>query len=157
MCTLSLLPDDMLDDGVIGPTLGLECAGRIAQIGSSVKHLNVGDLVLAFAEAAFSTHVTVPATRVAKLPADVSCEAAATIPIAFLTTYYSLVTLAKLRRGDWVLIHGGAGAIGMAAIQIARWRGARIIVTAGSRAKRDLLTSLGVRDVFELAIDHFCR
>jgi phthiocerol/phenolphthiocerol synthesis type-I polyketide synthase C len=149
MWTLSLLPDDMLDDGVIGPTLGLECAGRVARVGPSVKHLKVGDRVLAFAVAAFSTHVTVPATRVAKLPADMSCEAAATIPVAFLTTYYSLVTLAKLKRDEWVLIHGGAGAIGMAAIQIARWRGARIIVTAGSRAKRDLLTALGVRYVFD--------
>jgi phthiocerol/phenolphthiocerol synthesis type-I polyketide synthase C len=149
MWSLSLLPDDMLDDGAIGPTLGLECSGFVSQVGSSITHLKVGDPVLAFAVAAFSTHVTVPATQVAKLPAGTSCEAAATIPVAFLTTYYSLVTLAKLRRGEWVLIHGGAGAVGMAAIQIAQWRGAQIIVTAGSRAKRALLEALGVRHVFD--------
>src|SRR6185312_239466 len=59
------------------------------------------------------------------------------------------VTLAKLSRREWVLIHGGAGAVGMAAIQIAQSRGARIIASAGSRAKRDLLRSLGVPHVLD--------
>src|SRR5262249_55291189 len=58
--------------------------------------------------------------------------------------YYSLVTLARLKRGEWVLIHGGAGGVGMAAIQIALARKARVIATAGSSAKRDLLKTLGV-------------
>jgi acyl transferase domain-containing protein/NADPH:quinone reductase-like Zn-dependent oxidoreductase/short-subunit dehydrogenase/acyl carrier protein len=149
MWTLSLLPDDMLEDGFSGPTLGLECAGRISQVGPSVKDLNVGDRVVSFAASAFSTHVIVPAAQAAKLPADMPCEGAATIPVAFLTSYYSLATLAKLKRGEWVLIHGGAGAVGMAAIQIARARGAKVIVTAGSPAKRGLIKALGVRHVLD--------
>jgi len=149
MWTLALIPDDMLEDGFTGPTLGLECGGQIVRVGSSVKDLKVGDRVAAFAASAFSTHVTVPAAQVVKLPADISSEDAATIPVAFLTAHYSLITLAKLKRKEWVLIHGGAGGVGMAAIQIAQSRGARIIATAGSQGKRDLLKALGVRHVLD--------
>jgi len=84
-----------------------------------------------------------------KLPDTISCLAAATIPVAFFTAYYALVTVAKLARREWVLIHGGAGAVGMAAIQVAQARGARIIATAGSPAKRDLLGALGVPHVLD--------
>src|SRR4029079_18070830 len=130
--------------GFTGPTLGLECAGRVLQVGANVKNLKIGDHVVALAPSAFSSHVVIPALMAAKVPNGLSSEAAATIPVAFLTAYYSLVRLARLRRGEWVLIHGGAGAVGMAAIQIAHWRGAQVIATAGSKAKRDLLKALGV-------------
>ena len=155
MWTLSLLPDDMLEDGFTGPTLGLECAGRVAQVGSSVKGFQPGDRVVALAASAFSTHVTVPAAQAAKLPDGMSAAGATTIPVAFLTAYYSLVTLARLRRGEWVLIHGGAGGVGMAAIQIAASRGAQVIATAGSRAKRDLLKAFGVAHVLDSRSNSF--
>ena len=149
MWMLSLLPDDMLEDGFTGPALGLECAGRVARVGSAVTGLKPGDPVLALAASAFATHTVVPAARVAKIPQGMSLEAAATIPVAFLTAYYALIKLAHLDRGETVLIHGGAGAVGMAAIQIARWRGARIIATAGSPAKRSLLRAMGVDYVLD--------
>jgi hypothetical protein len=63
----------------------------------------------------------------ARLPDGLTPEAATTIPVAFFTAWYSLVTLAGLRRGEWVLIHGGAGGVGLAAIQIAQRAGAQII------------------------------
>jgi phthiocerol/phenolphthiocerol synthesis type-I polyketide synthase C len=149
MWSLGMLPDDMLEDGFSGPTLGLECAGRVSQVGSSVKDFSVGDRVVTFAASAFSTHVIVPSAQAAKLPAEMPFESAATIPVAFLTAYYSLISLAQLKRGEWVLIHGGAGAVGMAAIQIALARGAKVIATAGSRAKRGLVHALGVRHVLD--------
>jgi NADPH:quinone reductase-like Zn-dependent oxidoreductase len=105
--------------------------------------------VSALASSAFATHVTVPAALAAKLPDALSFEAGATIPVAFLTAYYALVWQARLERGEWVLIHGGAGAVGMAAIQIAQARGAQIIATAGSQAKRDLLRGLDVAHVLD--------
>lgn len=154
MWMLSLLPDDMLEDGFTGPTLGLECAGRVVRVGSAVTGLKPGDPVLALAASAFATHTVVPAARVAKVPQGMSLEAAATIPVAFLTAYYALIKLAHLDRGETVLIHGGAGAVGMAAIQIAQWRGARIIATAGSPAKRSLLRALGVDHVLDSAPRH---
>jgi len=149
MFSLSLLPEDMLEDGFSGPTLGLECAGRIARIGAGVKNFKVGDRVMAFAASSFATHVTVESGQAVKIPDAMPLEAAATIPVAFFTAYYSLVTQAGLRRREWVLIHGGAGAVGLAAIQIAQSRGARIIATAGSPAKRELLRSLGVAHVLD--------
>src|SRR5262249_27983353 len=146
---LSMLPDDMLEDGFTGPTLGLECAGRIIRVGSSVKNLEVGDRVVAFAASAFATHVTIPALHAVKLSPNLSFEDAATIPVAFMTAYYSLITLADLKKDEWVLIHGAAGGIGMAAIQVGQSVGARIIATAGSPAKRDLLRALGVQHVLD--------
>ncbi len=149
MWTLGLLPDDILEDGYTGPTLGLECAGEITQTGGSVTGLKPGDRVVTFAPSAFSTHVTLPASQVIKIPASMTYEAAATIPVAFLTAYYSLITLAKLRRQQWVLIHAAAGGVGMAAIQIAKICGARIIATAGSEAKRDMLRAIGIEYVLD--------
>jgi len=71
------------------------------------------------------------------------------VPVAFSTAYYGLVTLAHLSRGEWVLIHGGAGGVGLAALQIALARGARVIATAGSEERRDLLTILGAHEVLD--------
>jgi NAD(P)-dependent dehydrogenase (short-subunit alcohol dehydrogenase family) len=93
--------------------------------------------------------VTIKSGQAVKLPEGMTCESAATIPVAFFTAYYSLITQANLSRREWVLIHGGAGAVGMAAIQIAQARKARVIATAGSPAKRDLLRAMGVEHVLD--------
>jgi len=149
MWMLSLLPDDMVEQDAAGPTLGFECAGEVIRVGSKVRRLRCGDRVTGFAAGAFASHVTVAADQVTKLPRTMSFESGATIPVAFMTAYYSLVTQARLRDGEWVLIHGGAGGVGMAAIQIALLRKARVIATAGSKAKRDLLTLMGVHHVLD--------
>jgi len=149
MWGLGLLPDEILENGFAGPTLGLECAGTITAVGPGVRSVKAGDRVIAFAAGAFATHVTVPQVAVAALPGGISADAAATIPVAFLTAYYGLVTCGRLAQGEWVLIHGGAGGVGLAAVQIARWRGARVIATAGSAEKRALLRMLGAEHVFD--------
>ena len=157
MWSMSLLPDDILEDGFAGATLGLECSGRVVRVGAAVSKFKEGDQVVALAASAFATHVTVVADAVAKVPDGMTCESAATIPVAFMTAYYSLIVLARLKRGEWVLIHGGAGGVGLAAIQIAQYRGARIIATAGSSAKRDLLSALGVQHVLDSRSTAFVR
>jgi NADPH:quinone reductase-like Zn-dependent oxidoreductase len=149
MWALGLLPEEILEDGFAGATLGLECAGRVLRVGAGVNEFQAGDRVLAFARSAFATHVCVPAAVVARIPEGVATETAATIPVAFLTAYYGLISLARLRRGEWVLIHGGAGGVGLAALDIARWRGARVIATAGSPEKRDLVRALGAEHVLD--------
>ena len=101
---------------------------------------------------AFSTYVTVDADHAALLPSAVSCESAATVPVAFLTAYYGLIACSDVKAGEWVLIHGGAGGVGMAALQIAQWRRARVIVTAGAQEKRDLMIALGAEYAFEFAV-----
>ena len=149
MWALSILPDEMLEDGFAGPTLGLEFSGRVTEVGSSVEHLKVGDEVVGLCGGAFATHVVVDVEHVAKVPEPLPCESAATVPVSFLTAYYALITCADLKRDEWVLIHGGAGGVGLAALQIARWRGARAIVTAGSQEKRALTRAFGAEHAFD--------
>ncbi len=147
MWSLGLLPAEALESGFAGPTIGMECAGVVTRIGAGVSRLSAGERCVAFAPAAFAQHVVVPEFAVAKLPEGIGAEAAATIPVAFLTAYYSLKHLARLSAGETVLIHGGAGGVGLAAIQIVKWLGATPIATAGSPEKRALLQMLGVEHV----------
>lgn len=143
MWNLGLLPAEALEDGYAGAQLGMECTGMVSAVGPEVEGLAVGDPVVAFVSGGFASHVVAPAFAVSPLPAGLSLEAAATLPVAFMTAYYSLVHLAGLKRGETVLVHGGAGAVGLAALQVARFCGARLIATAGSEEKRALLRDLG--------------
>ena len=143
MWNLGLLPEEVLEDGYAGAQLGMECTGTISAVGPEVDGLSIGDRVVAFVSGGFASHVVAPAFAVSPLPAGLTFEAAATLPVAFLTTYYALVHLAGLKRGETVLVHGGAGAVGLAAMQVARHCGARLIATAGSEEKRALLRDLG--------------
>ncbi|MCC6172910.1 MAG: SDR family NAD(P)-dependent oxidoreductase [Gammaproteobacteria bacterium] len=134
-------------DGV-GP-LGLECAGRVLRVGSGVADLQPGDAVLAIARDCLASHVTVDARLVRRVPAALSLAQAAAVPVAFATAHHALVDLARLQPGERVLIHAAAGGVGLAAIQIARSRGAEIYATAGSPEKRALVASLGARHVMD--------
>ncbi|MCW5744746.1 MAG: SDR family NAD(P)-dependent oxidoreductase [Alphaproteobacteria bacterium] len=149
MWSLGLLPDEALENGFTGPAIGMECAGVVRAVGSGVDNLRIGDRVVAFAGNAFASRVTVGRQTVARIPDGVSSEAAATLPVAFLTAYYALVHLARLEAGETVLIHGGAGGVGLAALQIAKLRGAKVIATAGSPDRRALLRELGADHVFD--------
>jgi phthiocerol/phenolphthiocerol synthesis type-I polyketide synthase C len=149
MYTLGMLADEALENGFSGPGLGLECAGRITATGSGVTRRAVGDRVLGFAPASFSTRVHTPENAVAVIPEGMSMTTAASIPTVFFTAWYALHELARLESGERVLIHGGAGGVGIAAIQIAQHLGARIFATAGSPRKRDFLRLLGVTHIYD--------
>src|SRR5581483_1043255 len=129
-----------------GP-LGGECAGKIAAIGAGVTGLREGDEVVTMAPGCHDGFVLSDARLVARKAASLSFEEAITLPISFLTAGYALEHLAQIRRGDRILIHSGAGGVGLAAIQIAQRAGAEIFATAGSDAKRGYLKSLGVPHV----------
>lgn len=149
MFAMGLLPDDMLEQGFAGATLGFECAGTVIRTGDGVTAFQPGDKVMTFAAGGFATHVTVPAAIAMRVPERVPLDAAASVPVAFLTAWYALCELAKLRAREWVLIHGAAGAVGLAAMQIARLKGARIVATAGSKDKRALAKLMGADLVFD--------
>ncbi len=149
MWALGLLPEEALEDGFAGATLGMECSGVITRVGRAVTRVAPGSRVIAFAPACFSTHVVVAEKALAPVPSTVDMEAAATIPVTFLTAWYALVELARLEEGETVVIHGGAGGVGLAALQIALSRGARVIATAGSNEKRRLLAMLGATHVLD--------
>jgi acyl transferase domain-containing protein/acyl-CoA synthetase (AMP-forming)/AMP-acid ligase II/NADPH:quinone reductase-like Zn-dependent oxidoreductase/acyl carrier protein len=128
---------------------GAECSGTISAIGDAVTDLQVGDEVLAVANASFSAFTTADARAVVPKPPTFSFGQAATIPIAFLTAYYSLHHLAKLSRGERVLIHAAAGGVGLAAVQLAQLAGAEIFATAGSPEKRAYLKSMRVPHILD--------
>lgn len=149
MWAMGLLPDEALLHGFAGPGLGFECAGIVTAVGPGVHDFQSGDRVMAVASTCLATHAVTAAFATLKMPDDMSFADGATIPVAYLTVAYALGTLGQLRAGERVLIHGGAGAVGLAAIQYARNRGAVIFATAGSDAKRALLRSLGVDHVLD--------
>ena len=129
-----------------GP-LGGEFAGRVVGVGEGVEGVVEGDELLGLASATFSTHVVTSPELTCRRPRGLTPEEAATIPIVFLTALYALDRLARLKKGERVLVHAGAGGVGMAAIQLARRIGAEVYATAGSDRKRGLLRSMGVDNV----------
>ncbi|HTI82343.1 MAG TPA: SDR family NAD(P)-dependent oxidoreductase [Acetobacteraceae bacterium] len=149
MWSLGVLPDEALLDGFAGATLGMECAGTVLEVGPDVTALRPGDRVMALAPAALATHTTTRAAACLPLPAGMDFAAAATMPVAFMTVCHALGDLARLAEGETVLIHAAAGGVGLAAIQYATHRGAKVIVTAGSEVKRTFLRMLGVSHVFD--------
>jgi acyl transferase domain-containing protein/NADPH:quinone reductase-like Zn-dependent oxidoreductase/acyl carrier protein len=148
MLATGLLDDDVLDDGLAGAVFGFECAGRVVRAGGAVTTLQPGDAVMGFGRQSFATHTTADARVFTKLPDGMAIEAGTTIPVAFLTAWYGLVHLAQLRAGETVLIHGAAGGVGIAAMQIARARGARIVATVSSPDKRALAQLFGADLIF---------
>lgn len=128
---------------------GNECAGRIVAIGEGVHHLQVGDDVVAIAEACFSSYAIAQATLTARKPDSFTYAEAAAIPIVYLTAYYALMHLGHLQAGERVLIHAAAGGVGLAAVHLALKAGAEIYATAGSEEKRAYLRSLGVQHVMD--------
>lgn len=149
MVGMGLLDENLLAGGMSAGVLGFECAGRVTRLGPCVKELAVGDRVMGFAAEAFASHVTSRAESFCKVPGSLSLEAAATIPVAFATAWFALMEVARLRAGEVVLIHGAVGGVGLAAMQIARLVGARVIATAGSEERRQLALTLGAEAAYD--------
>jgi NADPH:quinone reductase-like Zn-dependent oxidoreductase len=97
---------------------------------------------------AYAQYVVAPVDRVAKKPAKISYEEAAGIPVVGETAYRALHEVAKLQKGQRILIHGGAGGVGSAGVQIAKAQGAYVIATASSR-NHDFLRSIGADEVID--------
>ncbi len=149
MLATGMLPPDAEVPLPGGPALGLEYAGEVTAVGHGVTGYAPGDRVYGLAPRSLASHVRVRPESVGRTPAAMSHEQAATLPVVFLTVHYALARLAHLRPGETLLVHGGAGGVGLAALQYARHLGARVIATAGTPAKRDLLRALGVTHVFD--------
>ena len=127
--------------------LGFECAGLVTAVGAAVTGLCVGDPVMALADGAFASFVTVSADQVFLMPVGLSFAEAATIPMAFLTAYQGLYQCAQVKTGERVLIHAAAGGVGQAAVQLAQAAGATVFCTA-SPGKWDFLAQQGVQHVY---------
>lgn len=134
---------------------GLECAGTVTAVGPAVTALVPGDRVMAVSAGCFGSHVLARADRVVPIPDQMAFAEAATLPVVLVTVQHSLQHLARLDAGETLLVHGAAGGVGLAALQFARQVGARVIATAGTPAKRDLLRLLGVEHVLDSRSLHF--
>ncbi|KFY44312.1 hypothetical protein V494_01542 [Pseudogymnoascus sp. VKM F-4513 (FW-928)] len=144
--------------------LGDECAGIVLRVGKDVDptEFQVGDRVVALrpGQGAHATVVRNPASWCHKLNSDMPFSIAAALPCILVTAYYSFVDIARLTKGETVLIHAAAGGVGQMAIQVAQMLGANIIATVGSQPKRDLLIEkFGLRDdqIFNSRDDSFVR
>jgi acyl transferase domain-containing protein/NADPH:quinone reductase-like Zn-dependent oxidoreductase len=125
--------------------LGGEIAGVVTQVGDGVEHLHAGDRVFGLVSGGLASRVIGPAMLLKPIPAGLGFAEAATIAVAFATALAAF-ELAELKAGERVLIHAGAGGVGLAAIQLARTMGAEVYATA-SAPKQAYVRSLGVRQV----------
>ncbi len=143
MKALGMYPREAVDINKLGD----ECVGRISRIGAGVSGFAVGERVVAFASGCFASHAVTYSACAMHLPEWISNEEGATLLVSYATAYHSLYTLAHMTKGERVLIHAGAGGVGLAAIQLALDAGVEIFATAGSQLKREFLSSLGVHHV----------
>ena len=125
--------------------LGTEAAGTVIAVGRELAGYTIGDRVFTRTTLAGcqAEQVRVPVDEALPMPASLSFVEAASIPVAFLTAYHMLKTLAPLRAGETVLVQAAASGVGTAAVQLARAWGAKVLATASTEAKLDLVRTLG--------------
>jgi acyl transferase domain-containing protein/NADPH:quinone reductase-like Zn-dependent oxidoreductase len=126
-------------------TCQLECAGTVERIGAEVTDFAVGDRVVAMAPTHFQTYQTLPQWACHRLENGESFDICATLPVVYATALYALHHRAKIQKGESVLIHSGAGGVGIAAIQIAKLAGAEVFTTVSTEEKKQyLIDTLGI-------------
>jgi NADPH2:quinone reductase len=124
--------------------VGYQCAGTIIEIGSRVKNLKVGQAVVAISPSgSHAEFVAAPAAQTWLVPDGLDLDVAAAVPVAWGTANECLFAFGNLKAGESVLIHAGAGALGLAAIQLAKRAGARVFTTASSEVRLDRLRKFG--------------
>ncbi|WP_027108218.1 NADP-dependent oxidoreductase [Lacticigenium naphthae] len=140
--------------------LGWDVSGIISEIGNEVIGWKVGDRVFARPETTrfgtYAEYTIVDQSLLAKIPENISFEEAAAVPLAGLTAWQGLFNYGKLKEGETVLVHAGAGGVGTYAIQLAKSVGAKVITTA-SQKNHDLLFGLGADQVIDYKTDNFAE
>lgn len=162
---------------------GSDASGVVAEVGSGVDFIKPGDKVLispgiscghcamclggrdnicptyhvlgTAEDGTYAEFVKIPALNAVAIPAGMDFNEAAAVPLVFLTAWHMLVTLAGLRSGETVLVHGAGSGVGSAAIQIAKLLGARVFTTAGSEEKLAKAKELGAEELIDHARKDF--
>jgi len=136
--------------------VGYLSAGTVAAVGGGVEGRSVGDRVVTLSAAgSHASRRAAPAMATWPIPDGLDAAPAACVPVAFGTAYECLFTAANLAEGQTVLVHAGAGGVGMAAIQLAKQAGATVISTASSDEKLERLRPLGLDHGINYAADSF--
>jgi len=125
-------------------TPGMEAAGTVSEIGAGASGFSVGDRVMALTgTAAFAEEVVVDAGRVYKISKAMDCATAAAFPVTYGTSHGALDWRAHLKAGEWLLIHGAAGGVGLTAVEIGKVMGAKVIACAGGPEKLEIARQHG--------------
>ncbi|HEX7644788.1 MAG TPA: NADPH:quinone oxidoreductase family protein [Burkholderiaceae bacterium] len=125
-------------------TPGSELAGIVTAVGEGVSHLKAGDKVIAFAgQGAFAQEIAVPAASVMPMPPGMDFDTAAAVTLTYGTSHHAVVDRAQLKAGETMLVLGAAGGVGLAAIEIGKALGARVIAAASSDEKLEVCKQHG--------------
>ncbi len=136
--------------GGVGTVLGMEWAGEIAEVGPDAKGVKAGDKVMGSGAAAFADYTLADHGRLFRTPSNMNFEEAATLPVALATMHNAVVTNGGLQAGQSVLIQGASSGVGLMAMQIAKLKGAKIVIGSSTDAtRRSRLKEFGA----DLAID----
>lgn len=135
---------------------GREFAGTIAKLGSGVNEFKVGQRVVGYPSlGGYAEYAVAKVSEVRPVPDGVTAAQAAALPTAFLTAWFGLKTDGALKSGEWLLVQGGSSGVGVAAIQIAKHLGAKVIATSGSEVKCRRLRQLGADASIDVSENDF--
>ena len=132
--------------------LGMEGSGVISQIGSDVKNYKIGDEIMfgGWGHGAIAKSIVVSESMISLKPESYSFEEAAAFKTAYLTAYVGLIRRGQLQRGETLLVHGASGGVGMAAVQLGKLYGAKVIATGTSDEKLEIVKTWGADEVLNI-------
>ncbi len=137
---------------------GYEIAGEVVEVGEGVRGFKPGDRVAAVTNfGGYTSRIDVSPDQLFKIPKSFTVQEAAAMPVNYLTAWVALHELGRIKRSDSVLIHGGAGGVGMAAVAMAKAAGCTVYATAGSQEKCEVLEAAGVDKAFNYREAPFAR
>ena len=135
---------------------GREFAGMITKLGAGVSDYKVNQRVVGYPSlGGYAEYAVAKISEVRPVPDDVTAAQAAALPTAALTAWFGLKTDGALKSGEWLLVHGGSSGVGVAAIQIAKYLGAKVIATSGSEVKCRRLRQLGADVTVDVSENDF--
>jgi NADPH2:quinone reductase len=125
-------------------TPGSEFAGEVEAVGEGVTNLKVGDRVMGSTfVGAFAERIALPAPAVTLVPEGIDLRTAAAFGVVYITAYHALRSVAEIREGDWVAVLGAAGGVGLAAVELGRVLGGRVLAAASSDEKLEVCREMG--------------
>lgn len=139
-----ILAHGLHSKGTGAKAIGMEAAGEVVECGAGVTEFKPGDRVMGRCPGAFAEYVVMDEREAMPVPANLSWQQAASIPLVFLVVYDMLVLQGKLKSDEWLLVAGVTSGVGVGSLQLAKALGAKVIGTSGSEAKLERLKSLGL-------------
>ena len=122
--------------GGVGTVLGMEWSGEVAELGPDAKGVKIGDRIMGSGAAAFADYTLADHGRLFRAPSNMNFVDAATLPVALTTMHNAVVTNGALRPGESVLIQGASSGVGLMAMQIAKLKGASLVIGSSTDAMR---------------------